>query len=272
MKLNFSAHVYQNFSTLECTNSFFCSSYVPFFFTFYSPFFLLWFLAKGSLTDTGLIPNNVNNFLSSSTTRRSIERRCPDGRRRPSTWLLRDSRNVEACLEKKLLISNLGMVAQLRLSNPHVFLSVAVWKTRPRGSRAPTFRVSSLSFAASFLFFPLPPSPLFPLLPSISLSPVFRLFLSPSPLCSFSPLFSPPDEETTFFSSRFPLPLLAKGSSSLSLSLFLCSAVASANDLFAVDCADLLSKSTLARFQDCATRISGTRISIALPGYLGVSW
>lgn len=46
------------------------------------------------------------------------------------------------------------MVAQLRLSNPHVFLSVAVWKTRPQFSRPHS--VPSLSPPLSF--FPFSPS------------------------------------------------------------------------------------------------------------------
>lgn len=67
---------------------------------------------------------------------------------------------------------SVGMVAQLRLSNPHVFLSVAVWKTRPDLSRA-----HIPSFSSSVSFFPL----------SVVVS--FFFYFSSSQLRSFSLLF-----------------------------------------------------------------------------------
>lgn len=71
------------------------------------------------------------------------------------------------------------VVAQLRLSNPHVFLSLPVWKTRPRLSRPHSILLLLRLFFFLPLFLPLP----------ARLSSLSKLFLLPRVLCSFSPLF-----------------------------------------------------------------------------------
>lgn len=93
------------------------------------------------------------------------------------------------------------VVAQLRLSNPHVFLSLPVWKTRPRLSRPHSILLLLRLFFLPF-FPPLPP-------PSLLAFPA-QAFSSTARSLFFFTFVLPPDE--AFLLQGFPF---AGASSSL---------------------------------------------------------
>lgn len=101
------------------------------------------------------------------------------------------------------------VVAQLRLSNPHVFLSLPVWKTRPRLSRPHSILLLllllrlSFFFSPFFLLFPLPASPSLLAFPAQAFSSTARSLF-------FFTFVLPPDE--AFLPQGFPF---AGASSSL---------------------------------------------------------